>query len=129
MIQKLHSSFCASTGVTLRLGIGEYNRERAWHVYVQSGFTEHDLLLVINHLKREIREKRRFPGALRFSNLIERPELFEEELGLARALARRPKETALDRVKALRERPVERPVTHTAQPISHYIEQLRQAAQ
>lgn len=127
----LHKEFCQETGMELRLGLGEYSRERAWHEFHKAGFTAEDLRLVIRHLKKKIKDKERNPGALKFSNLIERPEAFEEELGLAKAEQRnaKPAPTPKERVvQAFRPAAAPAAPSQTAKPIAEYIEALRKSA-
>jgi hypothetical protein len=62
----------------------------AWSMWQAHGWTAEDLKLVVRHLKTKIAQERKWPSALQFRNLIERPDLFEEELAEARALARIP---------------------------------------
>lgn len=110
-------------------------RQNFWFQFIKAGFTVQDLELVILHIKNQIRLGERRLGALRFSNLIEDPLRFQEELGLAKAQQRnqKPPPSALDRVKALRERPVSQttPADHRANcvSISEVIEAMRKAAQ
>lgn len=105
-ITRLHAVFCAITGAELRLGLGEFMRERGWADYLRAGFTEADLRLVIAYLQRQIRCGDRRPGALKWSNLIGDLSRFEEDLQLARAAHRVKAPTAQERVRALRERPI-----------------------
>lgn len=132
-IQVCHDTFCQETGVKLRLGIGEYFREQTWARFIAAGFTDEDIRFVCRHLKAEVYKGKRFPGSMRFSNLIERLENFEEELQLAKgALIRKPKPTSLDR--AMHQlRPTVAHITpdetrSTAVPISTLIENLKAAA-
>lgn len=131
-IEQLHRTFCTLTGVQLRMGLSEYSREWAWHQFVKAGFTVDDLICVLRYLQHKIRKGERNPGAVRFSNLIERLELFEETLQMGRAEQRKPKPTALSRIKAMRERPANGGTPaltpNTAKPVADYIAALRQAA-
>lgn len=85
---QFHRLYCSLTGLDLKLMMRQVF---AWNAFVAHGFTEDDLRLVIPHLKAKIREKRKWPSALLFSNLIENESNFNEELSEARALARKPK--------------------------------------
>lgn len=132
-VRVFHETFCRETGVSLRLGLGEYFREQAWARFIKLGFKVEDLQLVCRYLKSQILQAKRNAGALRFSNLIERPEMFEEELQLARGAQRqKPKPTALGR--AMQQlRPTVTPVTPhetrvTAVPVSELIANLKRAA-
>lgn len=130
-ITDLHRIFCTLTRAELRLGLGEYSRERAWVEFVRAGFTAEDLRTVIHYLQVQIKAGERRPGCLRFRNLIERLEDFEEELSLAKIelKRKRPPLTANEKIIAQRERPVNDHVQHTAKPISDYIAKLRKAAE
>ncbi len=130
-IMHIHAVFCAATGVELRIGIGEYTRESAWFRYLQAGFTEDDLMTVVKYLKSEIKLGRRNPGALKFSNMIERLESFEEDRGLAKAMQRNsvkpitPKESVIRAMPTVRQGSPVEPMN--AKPVGAYIAALRQA--
>lgn len=87
-IESLHAAYTRLTGYVLQLDMA---REYEWFQWQRRGFTEQDLALVINYIKRGIREGRRNQGALKFSNLIVSSDFFEEDLAEAKALARMPK--------------------------------------
>jgi hypothetical protein len=76
-----HQLYCQLTGQNLRLG---YDRERQWYQWLRAGFTLQDLRHVITYLQREIREGRRYIGALKLSNLLQL-DRFEEDLNIRRA--------------------------------------------
>lgn len=125
-IKDFHACFCHETGAQLRLGIGEYSRERAWATFLKT-FTKEDLRLVLRYLRHEIREGNRRPGCLKFSNVIEQLDRFEEDLQLARAAERnqQPKRNQEERMIAER-----KPAPPTnAKPIGDYIAALRKAAE
>ena len=96
-IKALHAMFCDLTDASLTLNL---YRMDIWRLWARRGLGEEDLKLVVTHLRRGIRDGKRNLGALRFSNLIERPDLFEEEVSQARAELRnaRPQATPKDRV-------------------------------
>lgn len=82
-VQALHARYCAATAFDLALN---YVRIRAWHDWLKWGdWNEADLALVIGYLRRKIAAGDRNPGSLKFSNLIEQPDRFEEDLALARS--------------------------------------------
>jgi hypothetical protein len=85
-IQELHRLYVELTGMALRLDMA---REQEWVTWIQAGHTAEDLRLVVAHLKRGIREGERRPGALKFRNLIGQVDYFEEDLAMAKALARK----------------------------------------
>ena len=134
LVRDYHAAFCGTTGINLRIGIGEYNREAAWFRIIQAGFTLDDVQLVSRHLMRKVKEGTRNIGAVRFSNLIERPDVFEEELGMARAELRNSKSQPTAKQRVLQQaRPTIVPMTpdqtqNTAKPVSAYIDALRKAA-
>lgn len=87
-IQALHALYVQLTGQNIALRM---DRERAWFDWLgcrKPEFTAEDLRTVIHHIKAGIREQKRNPGALKFSNLIGQPDYFEEDLALATAIAR-----------------------------------------
>jgi hypothetical protein len=81
-IQQLHAAYCQATGFTLTL---DMSREQTWYWWQKKGFTTEDLYLVVRYISAQIRQQRRNPGALKFSNLIGQYDLFEEDLAMARA--------------------------------------------
>jgi hypothetical protein len=84
LIADLHQVYCNLTRMTVRLDMG---REHEWFQFVKRGFTVADLALVIKSIQKGIKERKRNPGALRFSNLVVAVDLFEEELALAQSEA------------------------------------------
>lgn len=71
-----------------------------WHAWTAMGWTEPDLRLVVNHLKRLIRLERRRPESLKFHNLIGNVDSFNEDLADARAESRVKPVTPRDRILA-----------------------------
>lgn len=104
-IQKLHDEFCRLTDATLTLHL---QRMDAWQLWAARGLTLDDLKLVVWSIRKGIAEQSRNLGALRFSALIQDPDRFEEELGLARAQQRntKPARTNRERTLAASGRPV-----------------------
>lgn len=131
-IAHLHAVFCAATGLQIRMGICEYFREHSWLEFIKAGFTEQDILAWAAYLHRKIREGTRNPGALKFSNSIGRLDVFDEDLGMAKAEARVKKPTARDKaLNALRPtavalKPEDGRVT--ARPVGDLIADLKRAA-
>lgn len=80
-IKALHETYCRLTGLTIRLS---YDRHRAWFDFLQAGFSPDDLALVISYLKKGIAQNDRNPGALKFHNLVQQLDYFEEDLAMAR---------------------------------------------
>jgi len=98
IVKAFHAAYVRETGLPLAL---LYNRESAWFrlLRVQYGeppadLTVEDLVMVIRYLRSGIAKGERNAGCLRFRNLIEQPDYFEEELAMARKAAsqrQRPK--------------------------------------
>ena len=96
IVRAFHAAYVRETGLPISLG---FDRQRAWHELLKLEFGDPpaplavaDLLLVIRYLKAGIARQERNPGCLRFRNLIEQPDYFEEELAMARKVLRpRPK--------------------------------------
>lgn len=67
-------------------------REHEWWEWLKwrehLPFTEEDLRTVVDYRRKLISERRQFPACLKFSYLICRPDMFEEDLSMAKA---RPK--------------------------------------
>jgi hypothetical protein len=133
-IRHVHDFWCVATGQQLRLGICDAFRERAWFDFIQAGFTEHDVLAVVTHLRREIGNGTRNPGALKFSNMIAQLDRFEEDLEVAKATARNRKTAPTPRERVLEQaRPTVVPMTPkdaqiTAKPVGELIAELRRSA-
>lgn len=85
-IQQLHELYRELTGLVIRLDMA---RERDWFEWRKRGFGKAELALVVRHIKAGIRTGKRYPGALKFSNLIGMPDRFEEDLAQARAEGRK----------------------------------------
>lgn len=79
-IAQAHALYCQLTGQSLSLG---FQRERSWYELLQSGISLDDLARVIRYLQREVRQGRRYVGALKLSNLLQ-PDRFEEDLHISR---------------------------------------------
>lgn len=81
-VESLHALYCeltAQQGFSLRFG-----RDRVWWDWLQYGWGEDELRLVVRYLRKGIAEGKRNQGALKFSNLIGQPDRFEEDLLEAR---------------------------------------------
>lgn len=84
-IALLHEVYCLATGLRLPL---DMTRERQWFDWQARGLTPDDLRTVIRYLQAQIKQTKRNPGCLKFSNLVGMPDLFEEDLAMARAAQR-----------------------------------------
>jgi len=111
-IESIHALYWKLTSQFLKL---DMNREHTWQMFLKR-FTEDDLRLVIAHLKKGIDDGERRIGCLRFSNLIEQTDRFEEELAMARAYYRNNKPQT-NRAKAIK---VFRPEVNEPRPESNY---------
>jgi len=88
LAEKLHRIYCAETGLEIPLRMG---RDRAWFEWMRAGNTAQDLVMVIRFLKKGIARQARNLGCLRFKNLIEQVDYFDEELAMAKkAASQRP---------------------------------------
>lgn len=89
--EALHLAYVRLTGRDLTL---DYMRAQAWHVWQRyrshEPFTMADLTLVVRYLQAQIKKGERRSGCLKFQNLIQSPDFFEEELADARQWARKP---------------------------------------
>ena len=131
-IEQFHAAYCAATGQEIRLDA--FDRERVWYEFLAFGFSIEDVGLVGRFLVRAVEKGDRNPGCLRFKNLIERPDMFEEELQLVRAAMRNFKAPPSEKEKTIRAfRPVtSEPVPMTARPakeiVQKALDELRKAA-
>ena len=84
-ILALHRAYIEATGLDIALTM---DRERAWFEWMRyrqdDPFKAEDLRIVVRYLQRGIREQQRNPGCLRFRNLIEMVDAFDEERAMAR---------------------------------------------
>lgn len=79
-IASLHECYVRLSGFTIRL---DAMRERSWFEFISAGFTFEDLRVVMKYLRKEINSGKRNLGALKFSNLVQQLDRFEEDLGMA----------------------------------------------
>lgn len=124
------AAYCRLTGFALsHRGVFDH-RTRAWYEFIRAGHSLDDLELVIRWIQRGIRLGTRRTGALRFSTLIERPDLFGEEVQLAKAEKRNVKPSPSPREKMVatfRARDPE-PEPTDAKHVSELIANLKRAA-
>lgn len=129
-IQAYADTYNQITGFELRHGVFDH-RETAWLAFIRTGFTVEDLAFVLRWLQTKIQAGTRNPGCLKFSNLIMRPDAFEEELALAKAEKRNmrppqtPKQKALEQLRPTVSDP---PTQVTARPVNELIAELRRSA-
>lgn len=102
LAQSLHKTYCSASGRDVPFTM---QRIATWTEWSAQGWNANDLLLVISHIKRLIREKRRWDSSLRFEKIIQNFEAFGEDLAEARSLARAPKQHPAHRELAATGRP------------------------
>lgn len=83
-IETLHAAYKRLTKMDVGL---RFNRESSWLEFIRQGFTESDLTAVVARLVALIKIGERKPESLKFSNLIEALDRFEEELAMTKAEA------------------------------------------
>jgi hypothetical protein len=88
LVKDLHAAYVARTGYAIAYNMARENVWRDWCAFGNWAWTCEDLARVIGYLRAKIRKGDRNEGALKFANLIGRPDNFEEDLNLAREAAR-----------------------------------------
>jgi hypothetical protein len=133
-IETLHALYNQITGFNLVLA--EYGRERFWYEFLKKGFTEPDLRLVLTYIKQQIKAGKKGQGSLRFSYLIERPDMFEEERAFAKTalLSRKPQPTEKEKViQVFRPQVAESTLSINCKPVRDIMpklfEQMRKSAE
>ena len=79
-ILAFHAEYEKLAGVKLTLNFTRLDMWRQFLAFRKPPFTIRDLIRVVLHLRQEIRNGTRNPGALKFRNLIGSPDYFEEDL-------------------------------------------------
>lgn len=87
-VRALHASYEARTGYTIRWNMHREHQWGVWCAWSDWQWTEADLARVIHYLRSKIAKGERNDGALKFDNLIGRPDCFEEDLNLAKEAAK-----------------------------------------
>ena len=95
LVRSLHSLYERNSRRNVTL---DMQKIAAWNSWRSMGWTEKDLLLVIDYLKVKIGMGRKWESCLQFKNLIGNTSNFEEELAEARAMARVPRTGERERV-------------------------------
>lgn len=90
LVKELHACYVARTGYEIAYNLARENTWREWCAFGNWQWTCEDLTRVIGYLRKKIGKGERNEGALKFANLIGRPDNFEEDLNLAREAARTP---------------------------------------
>ena len=87
-ITQLHAHYCARTGFEIALNDMRRRMWWDWCSFASWAWTKDDLSRVISYLLSQIKIDKRNEGSLKFTNLIGRPDTFEEDLGLAKKAAK-----------------------------------------
>lgn len=98
-IEQFHRGYCESTGMELSL---RPEREMIWAAFIAEGFTEADVRLVGEWLRRKVQKGERNVGCLKLVNMISRFDDFEQELALCRAELRNFKAPPTEKEKTIR---------------------------
>lgn len=93
LVKELHACYVARTGYEIAYNLARENSWREWCAFGGWKWTCEDLARVIGYLRGKIRKGERNEGALKFFNLVGRPDNFEEDLNLAREAAQQTHET------------------------------------
>jgi len=103
LVKQFHAAYIRETGLPLSLA---FDRQRFWYELVRREFgdppaalTVDDLVTVLRYLKAGIGRGERNAGCLRFRNLIEQPDYFEEELMMARKAANTRQRAGMQRTQ------------------------------
>lgn len=88
IVKDLHAHYQARTGYVIAYNLSRENTWREWCSFGNWSWTCDDLSRVIGYLRKKIAKGERNEGALKFFNLIGRPDNFEEDLNLAREEAK-----------------------------------------
>ncbi len=128
-IDALHAEYLRLVGGDLTLSM---DRIYWWGQWRLKGWGIEELRLVIGHIQNGIKAKRRNLGALKWSNLIQQIDRYEEEIIEARAEKRNAKPHVTPKERVISQaRPTIAPVapgtTREAKPVGEYIAQLRAA--
>lgn len=88
LVRELHGCYVARTGYEIAYNMARENVWRDWCQFGGWAWTCEDLARVIGYLRAQIRNGKRNEGALKFANLVGRPDNFEEDLNLAKEAAK-----------------------------------------
>lgn len=130
-IKILHETYCEFSGCDISLGFG---RDRDWYEFIKAGFDQDDLRLVLIYLRRGIKTGQRNPGCMKFSNVVQNLDYFEEDLALARAYVRnnRPKTNRQAAIDVFRPTVDESRLDHSLpakEIMDKLLEEMRKASQ
>lgn len=101
-ILEFHALYEQLSGTRLTL---DFCRMDAWRQFINyrrhEPYTHDDLRLVWRHLKKQVVAGKRNFGALKFRNLIQNPDYFEEDLAEAQGEAERMKKAPMPERKVV----------------------------
>lgn len=83
LVKELHTCYVKHSEQKIAYNLARENAWRDWCAWGNWEWTCDDLARVINYLLAEIKTGKRNLGALKFSNLVGRPDNFEEDLQLS----------------------------------------------
>jgi hypothetical protein len=127
-VNALHAEYCARTGFEITL---DMQRERMWGDWLlfrrEQRFGLDDLKLVLAYLRAGIRKGERNEGALKLRNLIGSPDMFEEDLALAKKWRAEfgPRRPSAQKSEARSQKPEEPQLTDEER--REFIEELQRA--
>lgn len=87
-VKMLHAEYEARTGYTIRWNMHRERQWGNWCAWADWEWGTLELARVIAYLRNRIASRDRNDGALKFDNLIGRPDCFEEDLNLAKEAAK-----------------------------------------
>ncbi|MES2598648.1 MAG: hypothetical protein V4662_25155 [Verrucomicrobiota bacterium] len=80
----LHDHYCARSGFDIAYNMTRENTWKDWLNHCGYAWAKDEISMVVFYLREEIKIQKRNAGSLKFSNMIGKPDFFEEDLGLAR---------------------------------------------
>lgn len=78
----MHKTYCELSGMDVLL---RFDRTSAWMQFMRENFTKNDLVAVLERLRILVKKGDRRPECLKFSNVVEQLDRFEEELAMVKA--------------------------------------------
>lgn len=134
----LHTVFCRESGLSIALkrGLADTELEFLWHLWIQAGFVEDDLLAVIRYIKRNQKPKGLYPRETLNPGTMLQVGRFKVLLSFARDDERNRRRPLSNRESILKAtgRPVEAPATVTTPRVilgdkeADWIARMREAA-
>lgn len=103
-VAELLEIYSRVTGIRFRMGLA-FDRERQAFELLRAGITLAEFEMVLTHLMAKVRKGERNIGCVRWSTIVGRIDVCEEELGMAQAERRNlrpaptPKEQALQQLR------------------------------